>query len=101
MKPLLNDPTLTTSHIEDVAPDLPLNIDNDTIPTTAAAAAVIPSTSNPNNEGLTPDTDESAYDVSPSAFPHIIWHAAAFGQREFPDIIPCLLDTGTNLILIV
>jgi len=50
--------------------------------------------------GLTPDTDESASDVSPSAFPHIVWHAAAFGQREFPDIVECLMDTGANLILI-
>ena len=69
----------------------------------AAAAAIIPSTLNNHiiaSGGLTPDTDESASDVSPSAFPHIVWHAAAFGQREFPDTVECLLDTGANLILI-
>ncbi len=47
-----------------------------------------------------PETDESASDVSSSAFSHIVWQAAAFDQREFPNIVECLMDTGANLILI-
>jgi hypothetical protein len=92
--------TMTTpAHIEETLPENPMS----TLPTApqaiAAAAAVVPSIVN-HNGGLTPETDSSSSDVSPSAFPHIIWTASAFGLSEFPDTVDCLMDTGANLILI-
>ncbi len=97
----LPDASAVTAHIEESCPehnDEP----SDTQPSAAATAAIIPSTvpKDCNPGGLTLETDDSVSDVSPSAFPHIIWEAAAFGQADFPEIVECLMDTGANLNLI-
>jgi len=73
------------------------------LPMTSTAAAVLSfsmHTAVHTTGGLTPETEESASDVSPTTFPHIIWHAAVFGQNDFPDTVECLMDTGANFILI-
>ena len=97
------------SHLETSVPTPQIQeITSDTgatpsLPTTSTAAAVLPSsmhTTAHTTGGLTPETEESASDVSPTAFPHIIWHAAVFGQNDFPDTVECLMDTGANFILI-
>jgi hypothetical protein len=62
----------------------------------ATTAVVLPSATGDTisqSGGLTPETDDSVSDMSPSAFSHITWEAAAFGQNDFPDIINCLMDT--------
>lgn len=88
------DPPFLPAAVEEACANLPVEVSQHT------AAAVLPSTCDTLPEFATlnsPETEDSASDVSPSAFPHLIWKASAFGRDEFPDVVECMLDSGANL----